>query len=73
MLLLAILFLTSVVLSSAQTRVDQIVQKAYPSNIHCDRNAAQRRREVAELNRQLRERGLTARSSLLVILYHILV
>jgi len=67
MILIAILFLTIVAISSAQNRDDQVVLKTYPSNIQCRRNAAQRRSEVAELNKQLRERGLTARSTLLVI------
>jgi len=62
MLLIAILFLLAI--SSAQDRDDQLVLKVYPSNIQCRRNAAQRRSEVTELNRQLREQGLMARSTL---------
>ena len=67
MLLIAILLLTSTVLSYAQVREDQTVLKVFPSNIRCRRNAAQRRSEVDELNRQLTEQGITARSTLLVM------
>ena len=68
MLLIAVLLFSSAVLSYAQPdRDDQTVTKAFPSNIQCRRNAGQRRSEVAELNRQLSERGITARSTLLVI------
>jgi len=66
MLLIAILLLSSAILSYAQNRDDQTVLKAFPSNIRCRRNAAQRRSELDELNRQLTERGETARSTLLV-------
>ena len=65
MLLIPLLLLSSVALSYAQNRDDQIVLKAFPSNLRCNRNREQRRREVAEANRQ---QGSEARSTLLVMI-----